>query len=49
MEVHHIEIEKAVNALVEHWEGEESHWEDLSPVLLTVLAWIIDEWVPGEA
>tara|TARA_R110000824_G_scaffold373638_5_gene564034 strand:- start:468 stop:617 length:150 start_codon:yes stop_codon:yes gene_type:complete len=49
MEVHHKEIEEAVNALVDHWEGEEAHWGSLNPILLTVLAWILDEWVPGEA
>lgn len=46
------EIEAAVNALFNHWENparESSNWEGHSPVLLTVLAWILDEWVPAEA
>ncbi len=46
------EVEAAVNALMTHWENPTigiSHWEGHSPVLLTVLAWILDEWVPAEA
>ena len=46
------EIENAVNALTAHWENparEFSTWEGHNPVLLTVLAWILSEWVPAEA
>jgi hypothetical protein len=46
------EIERAVEALTSLWDGgslyDNPQWDGLSPSLLSVLAWIIDEWEPGE-
>ena len=49
--LHNEEVEEAVTALVAFWEGEPPKGRMLSVdiVLLTVLAWIMEEWGPAEA
>ena len=44
------EVEAAVNALTTHWDDPTiCRWEGHCPVLLTVLAWILEHSQYGEA